>query len=300
MDKILELMVRKNDGLSVIKLSMVNRGFRAYIRTHWTTWMGLYQRWTRKYFHYCSVQNLPNFTRRPMPQWLQQELSNKHVRPERTDQLLGFLRRVLVLHHATCCGMCGSTRHKVVPYWSLGMALCSFCVQDNLVTDVQLYERYFVSFSRQLALDMGGNTFFFWMATTPQQRTALTIDRIAYPSPTMQTANFYFWKPHLARHLDLPRLASEARPKAAAATIIRAHVRRSLILVRTSRMRGYTLKDKRPIHARLMQKDLTKTGCSVYSSMMAAYSVHNAFLQRQDYIKDTAMEALAAGQATRI
>jgi hypothetical protein len=68
-DLILACMVAKNDALSVMKLSMVNREFRKHIQADWTTWIGLYRRWTRTYFQHISVMTLPNFSRRMQPHW---------------------------------------------------------------------------------------------------------------------------------------------------------------------------------------------------------------------------------------
>jgi len=299
MEQILDLMLKKNDGVSVIKLSMVNREFRRYIQSNWKVWISLYQRWTRRYFSYCSVINLPNFTRRPIPPWLMQELSRSPLDPERKARLLVFLRKLVVLHHCNWCGMCGSRRFKVEAYWSLGLCLCSHCLQDNLVSDVQLYERYFLTFTRPLAHALGGNTFFFWMATTPLQRTALTLAHESFRAPAGTTGNFYFWRTHLRRHVDMEQLEQEAPAKASAAATIRALIRRRLIMERSSKMRGYTLKDKRPIHTRLLLKELTKVPCTVHATMMTGHGVHGAFHLRQDHVRDTTMELLAMGQ-TRI
>lgn len=66
---ILAHMLVKNDALSVMKLSMVNREFRQYIQADWTIWIGLYRRWTRTYFRFSGMMTLPNFRRRNQPDW---------------------------------------------------------------------------------------------------------------------------------------------------------------------------------------------------------------------------------------
>jgi hypothetical protein len=66
---ILACMLAKNDALSVMKLSMVNREFRQQIMSNWEIWIGLYRRWTRTYFKYSTMMTLPNFQRRVQPLW---------------------------------------------------------------------------------------------------------------------------------------------------------------------------------------------------------------------------------------
>lgn len=66
---ILGYMLAKNDALSVMKLSMVNREFRQHIQHDWAIWLGLYRRWTRTYFRYSTMMTLPNFRRRVQPAW---------------------------------------------------------------------------------------------------------------------------------------------------------------------------------------------------------------------------------------
>lgn len=292
-------MVAKNDALSVMKLMMVSRGFRDYIRGHWEVWMAFYQMRSRMYFRF-TMQNTPNFMRRQIPHWLVQELRRRPETPEREAELLCFVRRLVVLHHSRRCGLCGSARYKVVPYWSLGTCLCTYCVQDNLISDVELYERYFLSLNGAFAKAVRGRALFFWMASTPRQRLALTLNPVNYRGPPGPAASFYFWKPHLERLLDLPALAEEAARKSAAAATVRAHVRRSLVMTKAIRLRGYTLRDKRPMHARLVLAELTRVPCTVRSVMFDPATMKNEFnalFAFQDYVHDPVMDSLARGQA---
>lgn len=149
-------------------------------------------------------------------------------------QALFIYRKIAVLRNVRCCGICGTHRHGTKPFWCLGMRLCRHCIQTNLVSNLVLYERYWVTFSRPVqthesfvdAVCM--NVFFFSTRVTPNQRLDFSCDQTDFPGG-MRTV-WFFWKPHLEHVLNMKALEREGLEKHAAARTIRAITRRALIL----------------------------------------------------------------------
>lgn len=294
---ILSILAKQNDGRSVILMSMVNQGFRRLVQGDWTTWLTLYNKWLMSYFRFMSLETLPNFRRRFHPQWIRREIRDTRL-PERWLLLLKFMRKIIVLKHIQRCGMCGSTRNQVTPFWSLGMSVCRYCVQDNMVTDTWLYETCFFTFCKAWAHQISGRVFYFRAHTTARERTEWTLDSTAFAG-TQQSWNYFFWRPHLEGVIDIPRLQGLAIEKKAAARIIRAFARRSMVMHKMSRIRGATLKDKRPIHARMLAKDRSATRSSIDQSVIPTQDINNHMLLWDDYVPLDWEEALAIGR-TRI
>ena len=163
---------------------------------------------------------------------------------QQKSQALTIYRKITVLRCVPCCGMCGTMRHATKPFWCLGMRLCRHCVQGNLISSLALYERYWVTFARPIQGHASfvdavcKHVFYFSTRLTPNQRLEFSCDRIDFPGG-LRTM-WFFWKPHLAAVLDMPELEQEGRRKHAAASVVRGHARRALIL---RAMRG--TKDRR-------------------------------------------------------
>jgi hypothetical protein len=149
-------------------------------------------------------------------------------------QALFIYRKITCLRSLPCCGMCGTFRYATKPFWCLGMRLCRHCVQANLVSSLVLYEKFWVTFKqpvqshRSFVDAVCMNVFFFSTRVTPLQRMEFSCDRLDFPGGTRTV--WFFWKPHLAKVLDMAKLEREGRKKHAAASVVRAHARRALIL----------------------------------------------------------------------
>jgi hypothetical protein len=161
-------------------------------------------------------------------------LPSKEADPQDRHQALSIYRKITALRVSPCCGMCGTTRHATKPFWTLGMRLCKYCVQANLVSNIVLYHRYWVAMDRAVQGHVTfvdavvGDVFYFSECLTPLARMDYSIDPIDFPGGKR---NFiFFWKPHLAKLFDLDLLAKEAAAKHGSAALIKGLVRRSLVL----------------------------------------------------------------------
>jgi hypothetical protein len=150
------------------------------------------------------------------------------------QQALHVYRKITALRCAPCCGMCGTTRYATRPFWSVGMRVCKDCVRANLVSNTVLYERFWLTpgcpvQGHPTFVDaIVGKVFFFNDTLTVHQRLDYSIDRMDFPGGRRST--WFFWLPHLTKALDMDRLAREAWEKHAAARIVRAQIRRCLVL----------------------------------------------------------------------
>jgi hypothetical protein len=154
--------------------------------------------------------------------------------PSDRNQALFVYRKITALCVSPCCGMCGTTRHATKPFWTLGMRLCKYCVQANLVSNLVLYHHYWVPMDRPVQGHVTfvdavvGKVFYFSECLTPLARMDYSIDSIDFPGGK-RTVTF-FWKPHLARILDLDSLSKEAAIKHNSAAIVKAFIRRAFVL----------------------------------------------------------------------
>lgn len=164
-------------------------------------------------------------------------------REEEHERSMGMYRRILCLYHVDRCGMCGTTRHATKPYFNLGTRLCKFCLQDNLVSDLALEERYWINVGSREPVDgcKGSASFadkivdrvwFFREYVTAKQLCEYTRDPVDFMDKQGKKNRnmWFFWRPHLESILDLPALAEEAKAKHKSASIIRAITRRTITL----------------------------------------------------------------------
>ena len=156
------------------------------------------------------------------------------VTETRMREKLLVYRKIAALQCVPCCGLCGTTRHSTKPFWCLGMRVCRHCVQANLVSSHVLYERYWVTFGQPVQsfpnfIDaVCGSVFYFATRLTPNQRMEFSCDRIDFPGGLRSM--WFFWKPHLAKILDMDRLERDGQEKHRMAVVVRAFARRALVL----------------------------------------------------------------------
>lgn len=166
--------------------------------------------------------------------------------PEQCHQALFIYRKVTALRSLRCCGMCGTARHATRPFWCLGKRLCRSCVQNNLVSHLVLYDKYWVTFARPVQTHRSFvdavcmHVFFFQTRLTPNQRLDFSSNRIDFPGGTRTV--WFFWKPHLEQMLNMPALEREGLEKSLAARSLRAYARRALVL---RALRGATPANKK-------------------------------------------------------
>jgi hypothetical protein len=161
------------------------------------------------------------------------------------QERLQIYRKIVALSCVPCCGMCGTMRLATKPYWCLGMRICKHCLEANLISNMVLYERLWVSMSKPIQAKprfsveashkhssfvdaIVGEVFYFSNHLTPYQRLEYSSDRIDFPGGSKTI--WWFWKPHLEKVLDLNLIASEAALKHKAAATVMAIVRRALVL----------------------------------------------------------------------
>jgi hypothetical protein len=162
--------------------------------------------------------------------------------------VLEMYKKITRLQCVQRCGQCGTTRHATQPFWSLGMRVCRYCLQENLVSHTVLAERYWVDvWSGKPMADMhaaapditvsfadaiAGRVFYLREYGTSRQRLEYTNDPLDYAQPRQRAAavTWLFWRPHLERIMELGALEREARTKHRAAETLRAIVRRAITL----------------------------------------------------------------------
>jgi hypothetical protein len=164
---------------------------------------------------------------------------------EHRHQILDVYKRVVILQHSPCCGLCGTRRHATTPFWSLGMRLCKFCLQENLVSNNVLHDRFWVdAWSPAFVNSVVGTVFFFKEFGSARQRSEFTREPLDFQHPHSKTGRlvWFFWRPHLERLMDLSKLREAAILKQQAASVVRAWLRRAVVL------RTLSIKDKkRPV-----------------------------------------------------
>jgi hypothetical protein len=156
-------------------------------------------------------------------------------------------KKITRLRSLIRCGMCGTTRHTTTPFWNLGMRVCRYCLQDNLVSHTVLDERYWtnvwderpmcavhegIDITTHFIDAVAGKVFYFREYGTSLQRLEYSNDLLDFKL-ARQRKNmvvWLFWKPHLAKIIDLDVLERNALKKQVAAEVIRAIVRRGLTL----------------------------------------------------------------------
>jgi hypothetical protein len=161
---------------------------------------------------------------------------------EHRNRALRTYKKITVIRVSQRCGLCGTTRHATKGFWSLGMRVCKHCVQVNLISSKVLFDRYWVHMGKPIGgypsfVDaVASRVFYFENRTTPAQRMDFTVDPCDYPGGMRSL--WFFWRPHLAKVVDMEQLAVDAEEKHAASALIRSAVRRSLIQRRIRGAKG--------------------------------------------------------------
>lgn len=159
---------------------------------------------------------------------------------EQRGRVLATYRRIICLQHVNRCGLCGTTRHATLPYWHLGMRVCKYCLQENLVTDAVLEERYWIRLwntsspgaKNQFVDQITARVWYFKEYGTARQRAEYTHDRLDFHKAlgTKNRTTWFFWRPHLEGVFDMKKMREAADEKHKAAQAIRKFARRMTTL----------------------------------------------------------------------
>lgn len=200
-----------------------------------------------------------------------------------TQEVMDTYKRIGRLRNLSNCGVCGTTRYPTLPYWSLGMRVCRYCMQANLVSDTVLDERYWAD---PLTMDflkvVARKVFYFHINATPRQRYEYTQDPLDFDTSAKRKVGYrvpvqswFFWRPHLEQVLPMARMEEEARTKHAAAAMVRAFVRRALTLETLSCRGRRVCWSKRP-DKRVSLFKLNRPG-----EPAKRYAQHNALIHQR-------------------
>lgn len=232
-----------------IKLSMVNRSFRAMISADLQLWRSIFfgsvmrwthMSWTTNYMQTAALQCAEHKRRFGLEDRSPQRLeSTTDVAPA------AFYKKQVQVWHIRTCGMCG-TNKRVQATWVLGMQLCKACAQANLASHEVLWEDYglalyspapsFAKTPALLAVEeevhsapvvewLPMRVWFFKTACTKKGRKAYSSDPRDFKFKIVETP--FLWKPHLARYLDMAALQVWAHEKKAAAKLLVAVIQRN-------------------------------------------------------------------------
>lgn len=183
---------------------------------------GFYRVATSVPLHFVSLSPCPDFLNNycrhrvaELRQYRKRSLACIDLPALPREQILALSRhsrKRVCLQEAQRCGVCGARRHHY-PFWGLGMRVCKLCLKQNLVSGSALYLDYGIDFTRdQLVRSMADRVFFFGV----EKKDAFVRDYFShnpadFAAPAPPGEQTFFWKPHLARLIDLPAAADRLR-----------------------------------------------------------------------------------------
>jgi hypothetical protein len=143
--------------------------------------------------------------------------------PEFDESFCAYTRKAFALTLVDRCGLCGC-RHRHEAYWSLGMRVCKLCMSENTISNWELVDKYGVHYY-DIIRGITGKVFYFCIqATLGESRlpfnTAMDFHVIGKRHLLM------FWRPHLEKLLDLPKLYQEQKQRKACVVFLCAILRR--------------------------------------------------------------------------
>ena len=155
-------------------------------------------------------------------------------------------------------------KHGLRKVWSLGMSLCRYCVQDNVVSHRVLFEEYGLALDKPIryydeflkdsswpistpfrptVLDgCRGKVWFISDVSTATARREFTINPVDFRAKYTQT--IFFWRPHLETIFELGQMRFLAQKRHEVSTVLQAAIRRKLL--RTSFVRNKRRGNLRP------------------------------------------------------
>lgn len=229
---------------TLLRLSVVCRDTRDIIlRESSDVWFDMLKTYQNNYFqtsmplrlHHCSaivrgipMRPYPNFkdvegrvmdTRYPPVVWQIRRSSwpfvggvisaDNPLSPAEVDTFAQHMIQVYRLSFSPCCGICRS-KFKLQSVWGLGMRVCNSCFKDNLVSGAVLFHEYGINFNN-LVPKLAGKVYCFHSTFKPRAMSQfLSYNPIDFEAANAQSLVF-FWKPHLAKVVDLEAAKRELR-----------------------------------------------------------------------------------------
>ena len=234
-------------AITWIKLSMVNKSFHDMIFADLCLWRSIF---FDSVFRYSLMSWTTNYIAPAMSQFIEykrrfnlEDRSPKRLEATTDVAPASFYKKAVQVWHLRTCGACGTKNHYVCATWVLGMQLCRPCAQANLASHEVLWEVYGLSvyssapsFAKTPALLAIEDTapiitwlpmrvWFFKTSTTKTARKVYSNDPRDFTYKHLETP--FFWKPHLARYLDMSALQVWAREKKTAAKFLTAVLQRN-------------------------------------------------------------------------
>jgi hypothetical protein len=306
-------MLKSSFAATWIKLSMVNKSFRAMLASDTPLWRSMFfdsvMRWQS--FHW--TMNYSNTASLPCSEYKRRfQLEDRS--PQRLNSLTdvapsSFYKKAVQVWHIRTCGLCGTKKNHVTPTWVLGMQLCMPCAQANLASHEVLWQDYglfmyepaptFAKTQRLLAVESEVHTapvvtwlpmrvWFFKSSTTKTVRRLFTTDPRDFTQKILETP--FFWKPHLARYLDMPALQEWAQEKKAAAKRLTAVLKRNFAVAlrnkkthKNNKVQAISLLK----HAEILRRDPATQAYSTRLYTKIYHTVHGRILNNnQDSMPD--------------
>lgn len=143
---VLEIVVNKLPIGSVIMLCVVNKDLNQFIRTYKTFWV----EYMCKQFYNNSLTlptslavRVPNFLPRAIGRCLLGRIWKiEDIDMTQHKHFGDFARKYLTMNCRNRCGLCGTSRRRHTPFWSLGTRLCDACLRENLISNRALFYKY--------------------------------------------------------------------------------------------------------------------------------------------------------------
>lgn len=224
---------------SLILMHMVDKGLAWRLRSDHAIWVQVFR---RHIFRHTNLDRPVAQTRYPHLKLSKSSLTGIPVHtglirgdPTATDlpptfdsDFTAYARKAFALMFGQRCGMCGCRWHHE-PYWPLGMRVCKLCMAGNLMSSWELLDRYGTHYADISRLIGNGRVFYFFQEFGAKQ------DRLpphsSTPADISNRRNMWvFWRPHLAKVIDLPALYTLQKQRKAAASLLSGVARRARVL----------------------------------------------------------------------
>ena len=267
---------------SLVLLQMVDKNLRGLLAQEQTVWGRVFRRYLHGYTAYLSTKvpslrypglNLykNGLTGIPMHMGkIRTDVDGASLPPEFDKVFCDYVRKAFALKCVDRCGLCGC-RHRHDAYWSLGMRVCQLCMAENTVSSWELVSTYGVHYF-DIIREITGKVFYFSANVTAKQPS------MSFHSAQRQLANtratlIMFWRPHLAKVLDLPALYQEQKRRRAGVEVLCAVLRRSRVYGLRRQHAKHPLRSPDCLVLRLFAEE-RKRICSPYTGKWDVNSAH--------------------------
>jgi hypothetical protein len=167
--------------------------------------------------------------------------------PDRNKEFSDYVRKAVALKIGKHCGLCGA-RHRHVPYWGLGMRVCSLCFAHNSISALSLYHDYGLHF-----MDIIRNHYediFYYEMSCNETDCRITFwntngmhKECSNNALNSKGSHHMIWRPHLEKVMDLVKIKQDHKVRKEASQTLCSAIKRHWILLQRKKAAS---RSKRP------------------------------------------------------